>query len=307
MQRIVIINGATASGKTGAAIRLSGRFAGEIVSADSVQVYRYLDIGSAKPTAAEIAAVPHHLVDMLDPDEPFDAGAFVGAADPAIADIAKRGLLPYIVGGTGLYIKALLHGLARVRPPDPDILAQLQKQGETLGTAAMHARLHACDPDAAARIHPNDGFRIYRYLEIFEATGIPMSAHHAAHRFNETRYRYVKIGLDVERTLLYERINRRVDLMMAEGWVDEVRGVLAKGYDPGLKPLQTIGYRHLCAYLTGERDLADTVALIKQDTRRYAKRQLSWLRSDPDIVWIKPEEDDRMADTVEAFLSDTGR
>jgi tRNA dimethylallyltransferase len=300
--RLVVVCGPTAAGKTAVAIDLAERVDGEIVNADSMQVYRYMDIGTAKPTAAEQARVRHHLIDVLDPDRPFDAAAFAHLGREAIADIAARGKAPIVAGGTGLYIKALLGGLARRAVSDPDVRERLWRDVEVHGPVTLHSRLAEVDPDTAARVHPNDAMRIVRALEVFEASGRPISAHHRGHRFADAPYVTYKIGLDMDRSALYARIDRRVAAMLAEGLEAEVRSLLARGYGEGLKTMQSLGYRHMCAYIGGRIGYDEAVATLQRDTRRFAKRQLTWFRADGQIRWTSPEDLAPLLPEIEAFV-----
>ena len=300
--KIVVICGPTGIGKTSVAIALSRTFNGEIVNADSMQIYKYMDIGSAKPTAEEQRLAPHHLIDIVAPDEPFDAGAFAQKAMDTIRQLHEGHLFPFVVGGTGLYIKALIHGLFRDRPCNPDTLARLNQEAETTGPQALHERLAVCDPVAAEKIHPNDTFRIIRALEVFFETGIPISSCHEQHGFPEPRLNALKIGLNMDRQVLYDRINKRVDQMLEEGIVKEVETLMTKGYSPNLKPMRSIGYRHVALYLNHEMGWEEMVDLFKRDTRRYAKRQLTWFRNDPGILWFHPSEIHRIENVVDQFI-----
>lgn len=300
--RVVVVCGPTGIGKTSAAIRLAEIFGGEIVSADSMQIYRQLDIGTAKPTAEEMARIPHAMVDVADPDEPFDAARFSKLAAEEIAKLEGRGLLPFVAGGTGLYIKALVHGLFRARPANDVLLDRLTAEAEEKGSAAMHLCLSAADPKAAAKIHPNDTFRVVRALEHFQATGERISECQSSHGFSEDPYRVLKIGLTMDREALYDRINRRVEMMLDEGVLDEVKGLLARGYSRTLKSMQSIGYRHMCDFLAGEVSWEETVRLLKRDTRRYAKRQMTWFRKDEEIVWVERSDTAAMEKLVEEWL-----
>lgn len=302
---IVVICGPTGVGKTRAAIAAAQRFNGEIISADSVQIYRRLDIGSAKPTRAERAAMPHHLVDFLEPDVAFDARRFTLMASALIQKISAAGKAPFVVGGTGLYIKALLYGLFEPPAACRGLRRRLQQEAAEQGGPALHRRLAACDPEAAGRIHPNDAVRITRALEIYEATGRPISDFHARHRFAENPFRALKIGLQLERTQLYERINRRVEAMLAEGLLEEVAKLLEMGFDPGLKSLQSLGYRHMIAHLNGTLSIGEAVRTLQRDTRRYAKRQMTWFAADPTICWTTPAELPRLYPQIAAFLAAT--
>jgi len=288
--RLVLVVGPTASGKTALAIALAEALGGEIVNADSVQVYRGLDIGSCKPTPEERARVPHHLVDVLDPDDPCDAGRFVRLADDAIADIRARGRRPLVVGGTGLWFRALVHGLAPVPAVQPAVRERLRAELDRLGPEGLHARLRAIDAEAAARISPRDPQRITRALEVFEAAGQPLSALQAAHRFAERRYDALVLAVDWPREALYERIDRRVARMMAAGFLAEVDALLARGLSPDLRPLRSLGYAELLAHRRGAWPLDEAVARIAQGHRRYAKRQLTWFRGVPETVWLPPDD-----------------
>jgi tRNA dimethylallyltransferase len=305
---VVVIGGPTGVGKTAAAIELARALNGEIVGADSVQIFRHMDIGSAKPTRAERAAAPHHLIDVADPDEPWDAARYAREARRAVAGIHKRGRPPLVAGGTGLYIRALVAGVFSLDGPggDPDLRARLREAAETSGSPALHRRLAEKDPEAAARIHPNDAFRIVRALEVVEATGRPLTAHQADHRFEDAPYRLFRIGLYREREELYRRIERRVDAMLEEGLLDEARGLLARGYGPELKPMKAIGYRHMADHLAGRVPWDETVRLLKRDTRRYAKRQLTWFRAAPDTRWVVPEAVDGLLPDLKNFLRPDG-
>lgn len=310
---VVVIGGPTGVGKTAAGIELARALDGEIVGADSVQIFRYMDIGSAKPTPAERAAAPHHLIDVADPDEPWDAARYARAARRVVADIHNRGRLPLVAGGTGLYIRALVAGIFSLGSPpedstagDPDLRRRLREEAAALGSPALRQRLAEKDPEAAARIHPNDAFRIVRALEVLEVTGRPLSAHQAEHEFGDAPYRLFRIGLYREREALYARIERRVDAMLAEGLLEEVRCLLGRGYGSELKPMSAIGYRHMVDYLAGRVDWAETVRLLKRDTRRYAKRQLTWFRAEADTRWTTPESMGALLPELKNFLRRDG-
>ncbi len=300
--RIIVICGATGIGKTTAAIRLAQQFGGQIVGADSMQIYRRMDIGTAKPTPAEQAAVRHHMIDVVDPDAPFDAARYAEMASDCIHRLDRAAILPVVAGGTGFYIKALLFGLFDARPPDPQIRRRLEKQAAKEGLAGLYAALQRSDPASAERIHTHDRFRIIRALETLESTGLPISDLQRRHGFSEKRYETFKIGLEIDRATLYARINRRVEAMLAEGLLNEVRSLLDRGYAADLKSMQSIGYRHMVDYLAGKTPWDETVELMKRDTRRYAKRQFTWFKSDPEIIWSAPEDVDHLAPAIEAFL-----
>ncbi len=287
--KIIVICGPTGVGKTAVAIEIAKAFNGEIVSADSMQIYRYMDIGTAKPTPYEQACIPHHMIDIVDPDEPFDAAQFEKTAHEVIRKLHERGITPFVVGGTGLYIKALVHGLFRARPADSNVRIRLKEAAKVHGTRFLHKHLSKCDPDAAEKIHPNDTYRIIRALEIYEVTGKTISKHHHEHKFKETFFKVLKIGLHSDRKILYDRINRRVDAMIDEGLLDEVKGLLGMGYSAKLKSMQSIGYRHMVNFIQGRISWEEALRTLKRDTRRYAKRQLTWFKADSEIVWSEPD------------------
>jgi tRNA dimethylallyltransferase len=299
---IVIIAGPTGVGKTSTAIALAEPLGGEIIGADAMQVYRHMDIGTAKPTAEECARVQHHLVDVIDPHESFSAAQYKKLADLAIQDLHKRHVRGFVVGGTGLYIKALTGGLFEEKEVDESIRKRLRTEAETAGLDALYDRLQRVDAAAAVKIHPNDNYRIIRALEVFESTGRPISEHHQAHGFLDTPYRALKIGLSMDRKILYDRIDRRVEGMLASGLVEEVRGLLARGLNPELKSMQSIGYRHVTAFLLGKMPWDAMIDMFKRDTRRYAKRQLTWFRSDTEIEWFEPSDRKAMRKKVEDFF-----
>ena len=304
--KVVVVCGPTAVGKTSVAVALAGAFDGEIISADSMQIYRGMDIGTAKPSAAEQKAARHHLIDIREPDEPFDAAAFANAARAAAGAILARGRLPLVTGGTGLYIKAFLQGIFNSDAVDSAVRARLQAEADELGPETLHRRLLQLDPETAGRLHPNDRFRIVRALETLEASGRPLSEHHAAHRFRDEPYDPLKIGLRMDRERLYRRIDRRVDLMLAEGLEHEVRRLLDAGFGPGLKSMQSIGYRHMADVIQGRVSRDESVRTLKRDTRRYAKRQLTWFGADPDIHWFAPDDPGAIERRIRRFLAGGG-
>ncbi len=300
MQRIIIICGPTASGKTRAGIELAKHIGGEIVSADSQQVWRGFDIGTAKPAPEERVAVPHHLIDVADPAEQFDAARFVELADRAIADIASRGRVPIVVGGTGMYLRMLVHGFCSAPPRDPEIRARLEAEIENGGLDRLYKQLLEVDPESAAKIKPNDTARIIRALEIHRISGVAASRLRNKHNFSERRYAAAQIGLSIERAELYRRIDVRVDRMIEAGLVDEVRRLRLQ-YGDGVQPFAAVGYKELAAHLRGECDFETAVSLIKRNTRRYAKRQMTWFRADSNIRWISSENDAAIAEKIAAF------
>lgn len=297
MSRVVVIAGPTASGKTALAIALARRLGGEIVNADSQQVVRGLDVGTAKPTAAERAAVPHHLLDLVEPGEGMDAARFAALADAAIADVAARGRLPVVAGGTGLYVRALLHGVVAAPGRDPALRALLEDEAARLGRPALHARLAAIDPEAAARIRPNDLVRVVRALEI-AAGGRRPSELAAAHGFREDRHDAVLLALDPPRDALHARIDARVREMFAGGLLEEARALLARGGGP--PPKLPIGYAEAAAVVRGELPVEEAIRRVQVAHRRYARRQVIWLRKERGVEWVRPPYDvDALARRVE--------
>jgi tRNA dimethylallyltransferase len=299
---VIVICGPTALGKTSIAIDLARTFNGEIVGADSMQIYRNMNIGTAKPTPYEQSRVPHHMIDIVDPDEPFDARRFAIMAHEKIMDLHARRVTPFVIGGTGLYIKALLHGLFEAMPADRDVRARLKQEAEIHGTGFLHKRLSQQDSATAKRIHPNDTYRILRALEVYELTGKPITELQSEHRFTDKPFRVVKIGLHIDRDIIYDRINHRVDAMIDSGLVDEVKGLLGMGYSADLKSMQSIGYRHMVDFIEGHSSWEEALRTLKRDTRRYAKRQLTWFKADSAIVWKEPGQLKEIRRTIEKFL-----
>jgi len=300
--KVVIICGPTGIGKTSVAIDIADVVNGEIISADSMQIYRYMDIGTAKPTIEEQRRIRHHIINIVDPDENFDAAKFSKRAHEKIIELYTGGIPPLVVGGTGLYIKALVHGLFDADTVNYDIRDVLKKEAVIHGTGFLHKRLTAYDPDAAGKIHPNDTYRIIRALEMIEATGETISKHQEGHGFKNKRYKVFKIGLRMERKALYHRINKRVDAMIEKGLVDEVKYLLDRGYSENLKSMQSIGYRHIVDFIKGRLSWDEVLRTLKRDTRRYAKRQMTWFKADPEIVWVNPSDVEGMITRVKDFL-----
>jgi tRNA dimethylallyltransferase len=283
------IVGPTGAGKSALAMEVAERANCEIVNADSRQFYRGMDLGTAKPSAEDRRRVPHHLIDVRDPDESLDVAEFAQLARAAIEDIAARGRNPLIVGGSGLYLRVIRGGIFSGPAASAEIRDRLAKVAAQLGVGHLHQKLREIDPEAANRIGVNDLYRIVRALEVFELTGETISAHQRRHRFADIGYDTLTIGVEVERKKLYDAIDTRFDAMVAAGLVEEVHALVEAGYSPEKPPLSTIGYKQIAAYLRGEMTLADAIALAKQESRRLAKRQLTWFRREPEIVWLDPE------------------
>jgi tRNA dimethylallyltransferase len=294
---MLVVCGPTATGKTAVAIALAQRMDGEIVNADSRQIYRDMEIGTAKPTPAQRAAVPHHLLDLVDPDEPFTLADYLEQARAAVTVIAERGRLPIVAGGTGLYVRALVQGFDVPRvPPNPALRATLDELAAQGGATALLERLRRADPGAAATVDPRNPRRLIRAIEVAETTGRPVAAQQTAH----APYDALLLGLTGPTALLYERADHRVDAMMAQGFLDEVAGLYARGYGPELPALSSLGYRELGEYLCGSRTLADAVQATKYATHRFIRRQLTWFRREPGIRWLDVAEGDPVAPALDA-------
>jgi len=299
---VLVLIGPTAVGKTALSLALAERFSCEIVGLDSMQIYRHMDIGTAKATLEERARAPHHLLDVIEPDEEYHVARYVADATQACREIIARGNRPLLVGGTGLYLKGLLEGLFEIPAVPESVRASLRQRLTEEGRAVLFDELGLCDPESASRIHANDTHRLLRALEIFQATGRSWSEHLREHQIRPALTKVLRIGLLCERDALYERINLRVERMVAEGLLGEVEKLLAMGYDPSLKAMQSIGYRHMLQYLQGQWDWDETLFLLARDTRRYAKRQMTWFGNDPNIHWFAPTETEAIFNCVEGFL-----
>ena len=289
-QRVAIV-GPTASGKTAVGVSLARLLDGEIVSADSMQVYRHMDIGTAKPTPAEREQAVFHGVNVADPDDEWTLADYQALGEAACVDIHRRGRMPLIAGGTGLYVRALTTRLEiPAVPPDEAFRSQWREFAKTNGNLALLAEVAKSDPDTAARLHVNDIGRQIRALEVYAATGRTLTELHRDNQARMPKQSPRLFGLTfADREALYQRIDSRVDAMLAEGFVDEVRGLIEAGYAPSLKPMQALGYKQICAHLAGDIDLPTAAALMKQETRRFAKRQLIWFRGDPRVQWIEAD------------------
>lgn len=299
---LVIINAPTATGKTKLAIELALAFGGEIISADSLQVYRYLDIGTAKPTREERNKVNHHLIDIANPDEEYNAALFTNQARVIIENLFQQGKQPFIVGGTGLYIRTLLKGIIETPKVDENIRNYYRRLRELRGKDYLYSLLQQKDKEAALRINPNDSIRIIRALEVLEQTGESIAVMQKRHSFSDSIYRTFKIGLQLERPELKQRIAVRTEKMIAAGLLDEVKNLLRNGYTENMKPLQSLGYRQIIDFLKERQDWEKTVHLIKRETWRYAKRQLTWFAADKEINWYPPAALSSINDNIYSFL-----
>jgi tRNA dimethylallyltransferase len=306
--RVVILLGPTGSGKSALAVELVEALGGEIISADSMQVYRFMDIGTDKPTREDRARVRHHLIDVADPDEPFHAGLYRKMAMEVVGRLSGEGKRAWVVGGTGLYLRALTQGLFAAPDFDPGIRERLRQEAGGPGRECLYRRLQEVDPASAARLHPNDLHRIIRALEVYEATGLPISAFQEAHRFADQPFRVFKVGLRRPTEVLYERIDARVDRMVERGLLKEVEGLIARGYGADLKPMQGLGYKQTLRFLAGETPWDEAIRQIKRDTRHFARRQGTWFKADPEIQWYDPEVDrEKILAHVRAFWKESGR
>jgi len=299
---LILIAGPTGVGKTALSLDLADRLRTEIVNADSMQVYRYMDIGTAKPTEDERARVRHHLLDAVDPDEPFDAAAYAELAHPVVKTIHDLGRIPLVVGGTGLYMKVLTRGICQGPEVAPAVREMLRREAHEKGLTALHEELKAVDPVLGESLHPHDRQRIIRALEVFRSTGRRLSEWQAAHRFAQNLYPTLKIFLTRSREDLYDRIDRRVLQMMDSGFLEEVEKLLQRGYGPELKPMQSLGYRQLAQHLLEGLPLDAAIDQIQRDTRRYAKRQLTWFRGDPEFHWMDAEDPEAAMTWIEDQL-----
>lgn len=287
---LIVVAGPTASGKTSLAIDIAKTLDGEIVCADSMQIYKYMDIGTAKATRDEQAQCPHHLMDIVEPDCEFSVADYTELAHKTISDIVSRGKTPIMCGGTGLYIDSVVNDVEFGEfDNDYTLRRELEELAKKEGSQRLIDMLSEFDPLSAKKLHPNNLKRIIRAIEFYKVSGIPISEHQHMTKLKESRYNAVEFIIDRERYELYDRINRRVDIMMDEGLTDEVKTLIDRGYSPELNSMQGIGYKELIAYFNGKSTLDEAVDAIKQNSRRYAKRQLTWFRRNENIHWLSPD------------------
>ncbi len=287
MNRVIVIVGPTASGKTNLSIELAKRMNGEIISADSMQIYKYMDIGTAKPTKEEMQDISHYLIDEVLPNEDFNVVRFKELAEKYIDNILEKGKQPIVAGGTGLYISSLINNINfSESESDWELREALKKEAEEFGTEYLHKKLQEVDPDSALSIHPNNIKRVIRALEVYYQTQKPISYHNEMSRSIPSKYQFVLVGLNMDRQVLYERINKRVDIMIQNGLVDEVKGLVDKGYADSIISMQGIGYKEILEFLRNNITLEQAIDNIKQGTRRYAKRQITWFKRIHGINWF---------------------
>ena len=302
LPKLIIISGPTCSGKSMLAVELALKLGGEVINADSMQVYRGMDIGTAKLSMEKRESVRHHLIDIVDPDQEFSAAYFLSYALPVIKDLHERKIPIIVVGGTGLYVKVLLGGLFACPPSKFEFRRGLQEEYEKKGLSVLYQRLLRLDKKASETINPNDRIRIIRALEVINSTGRPFSEVTEEHGFSDRRFVYLHFCMDIDRKTLYERINNRTLSMIDVGLIEETKILLDAGYSPKLKSMQAIGYRHIIDYLNGGWGLDEAIRVIQKDTRRYAKRQFTWFRADKDAQWVDPENRQGIIDKAFKFI-----
>ena len=306
MNQLIVVAGPTASGKTSLSIQLAKQLNTEIISADSMQIYRYMDVGSAKPTAEEMDGVVHHLIDEVSPFEEFSVKQYTDLAKKAIEEIQSKGKIPIIVGGTGLFINSVIDNIAFSETEnDENIRRELNQYAKKNGNQALHKIMEEIDYDSAEKIHYNDVKRTVRAIEVFRTTGVPMSEHIRRSKMLPSPYDLFYIGLTMDRTVLYEKINQRVDRMMENGLLEEVKKLLSMGLDDSYQSMQGIGYKELIWFLQDRMPLEKAIEMIKQESRRYAKRQLTWFKRDKRIQWFdssKPRLTERVTGQLNEFI-----
>ncbi|MDC8449036.1 MAG: tRNA (adenosine(37)-N6)-dimethylallyltransferase MiaA [Nitrospira sp.] len=311
---LIVLLGPTAVGKSRIATQVAKHLDTDVLAADSRQVYRGMDIGTDKPTAEERQGVPHRLIDLVDPGETFNAGWYRRVATAEIERLYRMGRLPFIVGGTGLYIRTLVKGLCPAPQADPAVRADLKKLRDDRGRDGLYAELMRVDPETATRLHPNDVSKVMRALEVYRLSGRPLSTAQAEHGFHETPFSALLIGLERRKETLYGRIEERIDWQLTHGMVEETRLLLDEGYGRELGSMKGLGYRQVGAYLANECDYAEMVRRFKRDTRRFAKRQMTWFRSEAGVAWLSLEDNEpyertaeRVIARIEQFMGDFGQ
>jgi tRNA dimethylallyltransferase len=300
---LVVLLGPTAVGKSRVALLVAKHFDTEVLTADSRQVYRGMDVGTDKPTAEERRSVPHRLIDLVDPSETFNTGWYRRAALEEIDRLFAANRLPLVVGGTGLYLRTLIRGLCSAPEADPLVRADLKKLLETGGREGLYAELTRVDPGTAARLHPNDESKVMRALEVYRLSGRPMSTMHDEHRFQDTPFSALLIGLQRPKETLYRRIEERIDWQLSHGMVEETRSLLDRGFGRELGSMKGLGYRQVGAYLANECDYAEMVRRFKRDTRRFAKRQMTWFRREAGVAWLPIEDNEPYEQTAERVIA----
>lgn len=307
---LIVIVGPTAAGKTSLSIELALEINGEIISADSMQVYKYMDIGTAKPTLEERKGVKHYLIDEVEPDQEFNVAKYKELADKYINEILSKNRLPIMIGGTGLYVDTVINNIQFSETIcDWEYRQQLTETAKTKGNEYVHKMLEEVDPDAAARLHPNNLRRIIRALEVYKYTGVPISKHQEESVKKPSPYHTAIIGLTMDRQRLYERINKRIDIMLEQGLIDEVKKLMDMGYTKELTSMKGLGYKEIIDYLNGKTTLDEAIEILKRDTRRYAKRQLTWFRRNENIHWIELTEKTsvkKLVDESKKYIAEIG-
>ena len=299
--KVLVILGPTGVGKTKISLEVADKLNGEIICADSRQIYRFMDIGTAKPDPEQRKRIAHHLIDVVDPDQRFTAADFAREAKKIIKDLIGRGKPTIVTGGTGLYIRALTRGFFKGPKGDSKIREKLKKTAQKKGKEFLHKKLSNVDPEAAQSIHPNNLLRVIRALEVYEITGTPISHLQKQGEYDKSEFDFTKIGLNLDRKKLYEKIEKRVDEMMDQGLLDEVKRLKNLGFSKELTPLKTLGYKELFSYLGGDLSLFEAVELIKKNTRNYAKRQLTWFKKEEDLTWFDVEQNDIVNKIMKKF------
>lgn len=309
MANVIVIFGPTASGKTRLSIELAKRIDGEVISADSMQVYKYMDIGTAKPDADEMSGIKHYLMDEIYPDQQFSVAIFKELALKYIDEISNKGKMPIVAGGTGLYINSLIYNINFSETiSDWGLREHLQKEAKEKGNRYLHDKLKKIDPGAAEKIHENNVKRVIRAIEVYEYTKRPISYHQEVSRSEPPKHNFILLGLRMDREKLYDRINKRVDLMIEKGLIDEVRKLVELGYDKSTVAMQGIGYKEILGYLKGETSLDDAIYIIKRNTRRYAKRQITWFKRLENVHWIDVDKHNEIEilENIKYYLATIG-